>query len=103
MLQDICEGKIDYDLFATTRTGLADEEHIPFEKSPADLPPMTGKKLLRVDTGHIYLLQDGCKRSISNPSTLSHRNLRGVEMIEVDSLTGNRIPTGCPIVGSRDL
>jgi glycosyltransferase involved in cell wall biosynthesis len=103
MLQDICDGNLDYDLFATVRTGLVDEEHIPFEQSPADLQRIDGKKLLRIDSGQLFLLQNGCKRCIVNPTTLGHKSFQGIETLEVDRLTGYRIPTGAPIRGTCDL
>jgi hypothetical protein len=103
MLQDICDGSLDYDLFATVRTGLVDEEHIPFEQSPADLQRIDGKKLLRIDSGQLFLLQNGCKRCIVNPTTLGHKSFQGIETLEVDRLTGYRIPTGAPIRGTCDL
>jgi glycosyltransferase involved in cell wall biosynthesis len=103
MLQDICDGTLDYDLFATVRTGLFDEEHIPFEQSPADLKPIDNKKLLRIDHEHLYLLQNGWKRCIANPAALEDRNLAGMETLDIDRLTGYRIPTGTPIHSVCDL
>ena len=103
MLKDICSGAIDYDLFATTRTGLTDEEHIPFEQCPADLDPPVDKKLIRIDHRHVYLLQHGCKRHITSPDTLDHDSLQGIKPVDVDALTGHRIPTGCPIITPCNL
>jgi glycosyltransferase involved in cell wall biosynthesis len=103
MLQDICSGNVAYDLFATTRTGIADEDGIPFEKCPGDLDEAVGRKLIRIHRQHVYLFENGCKRHITRPKIMNHRNLRDLEMVDVDALTGSRIPTGCPIITTGDL
>jgi glycosyltransferase involved in cell wall biosynthesis len=103
MLQDICDGRVDYDIFAMTRTGLADESGIPFEACPADLVQPPDGKLIRVQNKIIFLLHNGCKRRIMTQTVLNHSSLQGAEIVDVDELTAARIPAGCPIVAPCDL
>ena len=103
MLEDISHGAIDYDLFATTRTGITDDDGIPFEQCIPDRNPSPHAKLIRIDRQHVYLLRNGYKRHITDPGTLGHESLHGFEMVDVDTLEGYRIPTGCPILSPHDL
>ena len=107
MLKDICSGAVDFDLFAAARTGIADEAGVPFEMCrlpPApDVEQPDRRKLIRIDRQRVYLVHNGHKRHVTDPKTLEHESLRGVEIADVDTLTGHRIPTGCPILTPCDL
>jgi glycosyltransferase involved in cell wall biosynthesis len=102
MLEDICNGAVNYDLFATAQTGIVDHDGIPFETSFSESKKLT-PKLIRMDRQHVYLLQNGCKRLIVDVRTLTHHKLRNTELVDIDVLTASRIPTGHPIRSVHDI
>jgi len=92
----------EYDLFTSARTGLDDGFGRAVETAPADLP-FRGPLLVREPRGAVFLIEHGAKRLVTHAGLLELPQFKDRDILDIDSLTAYRIPTGPAIFSGTDI
>jgi glycosyltransferase involved in cell wall biosynthesis len=105
ILLDIHEGRVGYDVFRSSGSGLADGAGIPFESAPADVPSYEGHLVRSADgvLPFMYLVHNGARRHVVEAESLAGSEYAENHVLSVDALTLARIPLGDPICSALDV